>query len=63
MTNKARMDSCTTSIQLIPRILPQRMLMAVLLMAESGIKLRKINPRAMVNEKSIPRIISGCNLD
>jgi len=35
----------------------------VVLIAESGIKLRKVKPRAIVKENRIPRIISGCNLD
>jgi hypothetical protein len=52
-----------TSRELMPRILPQRILIAVLLRAESGIKLRKVKPKAIVRENKIPRIISGCNLD
>jgi len=39
------------------------MLIAVLLIAESGIKLRKVNPKAIVRENKIPKIISGWSFD
>lgn len=57
----ANIPSLIMSEMLIPRILPHNILIAVLLIAVSGIKFKKIRPSAMVEENIIPRIILGCN--
>jgi len=47
---------------LIPRILPHNILIAVLLIAVSGARFKKIRPRDIVKENSTPRITSVFSL-